>query len=147
MKIGTLKKIGEVARMLDVSVELIRAYEKEGLIIPHKTESGQRQFSENDIEWLRCIRRQITEQGMNIEGIRRLLALMPCWECGPCTESEKVTCPAYQGTTKPCWAIKEQLPESCRESNCRECKVYNNASCCENLKKVFFQQNSFFENN
>jgi len=139
-------KIGQVARRLNISVELIRAYEKEGLLITEKTESGQRVFNEDDIYWLQCIRRLITEQGLNFEGIRRLLALMPCWECGPCTEDEKVTCPAYIGTTKPCWMIKDQLPETCRSTVCRECKVYRNASKCENLKRALFQPRIFFEN-
>ncbi|MCP4727058.1 MAG: MerR family transcriptional regulator [bacterium] len=140
-------KIGQVARELGISVELIRVYENEGLVIPVRTEKGQRKYSENDIRWITCIRRLINEQGLNIEGIRRMLALMPCWECGPCTEDEKQICPAFLGTTKPCWMIKEQLPKSCRDENCRECKVYQSALQCENLKKVLFHPENYLHNN
>ncbi len=139
-------KIGQVARELGVSVELIRAYENEGLLIPERTDKGQRKYKKEDVRWITCIRRLINEQGLNIEGIRRLLALMPCWECGPCTEEEKRTCPAFLGTAKPCWMIKDKLPESCRNENCRECKVYRNAIQCENLKRVLFQPETYLHN-
>jgi len=127
-------KIGEVARKLDIAVETIRMYEREGLLLPHKTESGQRLFDDSDVHWITCIRRLINEQGLNLQGIRRMLALMPCWEWRPCSKKERKNCPAYSGATRPCWMMKDQLPETCRMVNCRECKVYQNAVQCENLK-------------
>ncbi len=131
-------KIGQVAKKLDISVELIRAYENEGLFIPHRTPSGQRLFNESDVDWLVCIRRLINEQGLNIEGIRRLLALIPCWELRPCSEKERKECPAYIGAIKPCWMLKEILPLHCTENECRNCSVYQGAIKCENLKALLY---------
>ncbi len=132
-------KIGQVARKMEVSVELIRAYENEGILIPEKTDSGQRIYNEEDLHWIQCIRRLIKEQGLNISGIRHMLALMPCWDMRPCSEAEKEKCPAFNGASKPCWMIKDQVPLSCRDENCRLCSVYQSAQKCENLKKVLFQ--------
>ncbi|RMD91512.1 MAG: MerR family transcriptional regulator [Calditrichaeota bacterium] len=132
-------KIGEVARRLDIAVETIRMYEREGIFIPEKTSSGQRIFNEADIHWIACIRRLIKEQGLNIEGIRRLLALLPCWELRPCREEERNICPAYQGSQRPCWTMKEQIPESCRAENCRTCAVYQSAIQCENIKPLLIK--------
>ncbi len=127
-------KIGEVSRRLDVAVETIRMYEREGLIIVAKTKSGQRFYSEDDLHWLNCIRRLIKEQGLNIEGIRRLLSLIPCWQIKPCSQKDRAECPAFKGSIKPCWMIKSDLKGDCRSSDCRQCHVYLNAHECTNLK-------------
>ena len=132
-------KIGEVARQLRIAVETIRMYEREGLILPDKTTGGQRVFSPEDVQWIHCIRRLIKQEGLNLEGIRRLLALLPCWELRPCSEAERLQCPAFLGASKPCWLIKERLPESCRMAECRKCNVYRSASRCENLKRLLYK--------
>jgi MerR family transcriptional regulator/heat shock protein HspR len=132
-------KIGEVARQLGIAVETIRMYEREGILLVEKTTTGQRVFNKDDIHWIGCIRRLIKEKGLNIEGIRRLLALLPCWNLRPCTDEEKKNCPCLLGATRPCWSIKSQIPKSCRAEDCRSCNVYQSAIHCENLKKVFYQ--------
>ncbi len=129
-------KIGEVARQLDLAVETIRMYEREGLLLAHKTATGQRLFDESDVHWIGCIRRLIKEKGLNLEGIRRLLALIPCWELRPCSEGERKNCPAYFGGTRPCWMMKADLSENCQASDCRDCQVYQIASHCDNLKTL-----------
>jgi len=133
-------KIGEVARDLNIAVETIRMYEREGLVIPEKRDSGQRLFNDEDVHWITCIRRLIQEQGLNIEGIRRLLALMPCWHLKPCTESDQRQCPVFSGVAKPCWMIKSQLPEVCQTADCRHCNVYRSAISCENLKRLLYPE-------
>ncbi|RMD97868.1 MAG: MerR family transcriptional regulator [Calditrichaeota bacterium] len=132
-------KIGQVARQLNIAVETIRMYEREGLLIPEKTKSGQRLFNHEDIHWISCIRRLVKDEGLNLEGIRRLLALLPCWEIRPCTQQEWSQCPAYFGATRPCWTIKSEIPLSCRAENCRECPVYQSASKCDQLKSLLFR--------
>lgn len=127
-------KIGEVARQLNLAVETIRMYEREGLLLAHKTATGQRLFDESDVHWIGCIRRLIKERGLNLEGIRRLLSLIPCWELRPCSAAERKNCPAFLNATLPCWMIKPQLSEECRAFNCRDCPVYQSASHCDNLK-------------
>ena len=132
-------KIGHAAKSLNISVELIRAYEREGILIPKKTDTGQRLFNDSDVHWINCIRRLINEQGLNIEGIRRLLALIPCWELKPCAEEERNICPAYLGAVKPCWMIKKDTAGTCAEDNCRKCNVYQSAINCDNIKKMLYQ--------
>ncbi len=127
--------------MLNIAVETIRMYEREGIFLAEKTETGRRIFNDDDVRWLNCIRRFITEQGLNIEGIRRMLALMPCWELRPCTTAERDICPAFQGAMVPCWMIKAETAGSCQSDNCRTCHVYLNAIKCENLKSLLFHFN------
>lgn len=129
-------KIGEVARQLDIAVETIRMYEREGLLLVHKTEAGQRLFSVSDVHWISCIRRLITERGLNLEGIRRMLALLPCWALKPCSETERNNCPAYLNATKPCWMIKARLSGNCQTLDCHACSVYQSARHCDNLKAL-----------
>jgi len=135
---GKWYKIGEVARMQGIAVETIRMYEREGLLLVEKTPAGQRIFDRDDVHWIECIRRLIKEKGLNIEGIRRLLALLPCWNLRPCPEAERSGCPALLGAAQPCWTMKERIPEFCRAENCRTCKVYQNAIHCANLKKLMY---------
>ena len=40
--------IRTAAKMLGISIPTLRMYEKEGLIIPHKTDGNQRIYSEDD---------------------------------------------------------------------------------------------------
>ncbi len=135
-KTTNMLKIGEAAKRLGTAVETIRMYEREGLVLTHKTATGQRLYSESDLHWLDCIRRLIKEQSLNIEGIRRLLALIPCWDIKPCSAEERRGCPAYLSSIKPCWHIKSELPGGCREADCRACPVYQSARECTNLKTL-----------
>ena len=136
LKQNPVLKIGEVARELGVAVETIRMYEREGLLLVHKTETGQRLFSASDVHWISCIRKLITERGLNLEGIRRMLAMLPCWELKPCSEAERNVCPAYLNATRPCWMIKAQLTSNCQTLDCRACGVYRSAQHCDNLKEL-----------
>ena len=104
-----------------------------------KTASGQRIFNEDDLNWVNCIRRLIKQKGLNIEGIRRMLALMPCWHLRPCTADNFQSCSFALGGVKPCWMMKAQLPSSCKKAECRYCNVYRGASKCENMKKLLYQ--------
>ncbi|RMF59866.1 MAG: MerR family transcriptional regulator [Calditrichaeota bacterium] len=131
-------RIGEVARKLDIAVETIRMYEREGILLIEKTATGQRIFTNEDLNWLRCIRKLIKEERLNIEGIRRLLAMMPCWKIRPCSIEERSECPAFNGAMQPCWTMKEKIPLTCRAQNCRECSVYQTAAHCENIKEIVY---------
>lgn len=92
--------IGVAARLLDVHPRTLRIYEDEGLVIPaHK---GQRRmFSENDIRWIRCLRKMIHEQGISIMGIKKLLELAPCWEIAECPVEVFVDCAASVDRAAP----------------------------------------------
>jgi len=125
--------IGIAAQKLHVAVPTLRMYEKEGLLIPHKTKTGRRVYSANDLVWVNCIRRMINEKGLNIEGIRRLLSLIPCWEIKNCPPEKRQTCPAYQNSEKPCWMLAQEKKRVAPEV-CRLCPVYSKALKCDNMK-------------
>ena len=64
--------IGIAAKKLGVSPELLRLYEREGLVVAHKTKSGHRLYSERDLEWIDCFREQITKNKMKDRKSTRL---------------------------------------------------------------------------
>jgi DNA-binding transcriptional MerR regulator len=77
-------KIGGVVDALigefpDVSVSKIRFLEGEGLITPHRTPSGYRQFSDADIDRVRYILRQQRDNFLPLKVIKEKLA---GWEAG-----------------------------------------------------------------
>lgn len=128
--------IGTLAEKSGVSVSAIRKYEAEGLLIPHRTASGHRLFSHEDLERVRIIRRMIQDVGLNMEGIRRLQALLPCWELVQCAPEKRAGCEAYKNTSKPCWMIKGGDCSS-KGNECRRCPVYRfGTQCTEEIKSL-----------
>lgn len=123
-----LSPIGEVAKLLGVSVATLRLYERDGLIIPLRKESGHRLFSASDIRRLRCIRATINDLKISIEGMKRMLALIPCWSVLQCPEDLRETCPAFTATDSPCWMVNDKVWE-CRTADCRQCVVYQESDC------------------
>ena len=131
-----LISIGVLAQQVGLSVSAVRKYENEGLIIAHRTASGHRLFSQEDIYRVRNIHHLIQDLGLNIEGIRRMQALLPCWELLPCSEETRESCPAYQNSARPCWTIKG-LDCAPQGNECRACAVYRFGSLCtEDIKQV-----------
>ncbi|MFH1723733.1 MAG: MerR family transcriptional regulator [Elusimicrobiota bacterium] len=128
--------IGTLAEKSGLSVSAIRKYEAEGLLIPFRTPSGHRLFSHEDMDRVKIIRHMIQELGLNIEGIRRLQALLPCWELVRCSEDKRSECPAYKDNSKPCWMVRGG-DCSARGNECRSCAVYRFGSqCTEDIKRV-----------
>lgn len=115
--------IGTLAKKVGLSVSAIRKYEEEGLIISHRSDSGHRLFSYEDIERLRTIQHLIKNLGFNIEGIRRMEAILPCWDLLPCNKEVRDTCLAFKGSSKPCWMIKDAHC-TLLGNECRKCEVY-----------------------
>lgn len=130
--------IGIASKKLGVSPELLRLYERRGLVIPYKTKSGHRLYSDRDLDWIECFRRQITEYNMNLAGIRQLLALMPCWDMkSKCTKKDCKECKAYKNATIVCWTLTDHGSKVCREESCRDCIVYNNACSAGKLERSY----------
>ncbi|MGB9736514.1 MAG: helix-turn-helix domain-containing protein [bacterium] len=73
-----LYSIGEASKKLGLSAPTLRMYEHHGVLIPYKAKSGRRYYSDADIERIKCIKHLIKDVGLNLEGIRRLFALLPC---------------------------------------------------------------------
>jgi MerR family transcriptional regulator, copper efflux regulator len=67
--------IGQASEASGVTAKMIRYYESVGLIGPaNRTDSGYRQYSRNDVETLRFIKRS-RDLGFSIERINTLLGL------------------------------------------------------------------------
>ncbi len=129
--------IGTVAKKLEIAVQTVRLYEQEGLILPYKTETGRRMYSMHDVERLHCIRKLLTEDGLNISGIKRLMSLIPCWEFKGGFDEDCKNCPAYYDTIGPCWTLRG-VGEKCVGEDCRSCKVYRMNLSCEKMKAIIF---------
>ncbi|MHC4777383.1 MAG: MerR family transcriptional regulator [Planctomycetota bacterium] len=134
--------IGTLAEKVGLSVSAVRKYESAGLIIPHRSETGRRLFSHEDVERVQYIQYLIQELGLNIEGIRRLQALLPCWSLLPCKKKTRDSCPAYKNHEQPCWTIRG-MPCSPQGNECRQCVIYRFGSLCtENIKRLLHDQTS-----
>lgn len=66
--------ISVAAELAGMHPQTLRIYERRGLVLPARTEGGNRRYSDADIERLQRIS-DLAEQGMNLEGIRRVMEL------------------------------------------------------------------------
>jgi MerR family transcriptional regulator, heat shock protein HspR len=66
--------ISVAAELAGAHPQTLRFYERKGLVDPTRTGGGNRRYSERDIERLRYIG-ALTAGGLNLEGVRRVLAL------------------------------------------------------------------------
>ncbi|MBT4033618.1 MAG: MerR family transcriptional regulator [Candidatus Marinimicrobia bacterium] len=125
--------IGVAADLVGVSVHTLRMYETEGLIIPQRTKSKRRLYSQKDIERLQCIRVMIEDRGFNLAGIKGMMSMAPCWEIKGCSEEDRATCDAYKSSLEPCWMVKSKT-SACQDETCSECPVYRDVTTCHNMK-------------
>jgi len=129
--------IGTAANKLGISVQSLRLYEQEGLIIPHKTASGRRMYSFHDIDRLTCIREMLTTHGLNMSGIKRLMSMIPCWDYKGGLDDDCVNCSAYYEAQGPCWTV-EKVGAKCEATECRTCPVYRVEINCNKIKEIIF---------
>ncbi len=134
---GSLK-IGTVARQFGISVDLLRLYEREGLVLPLKSSRGTRYYTEHDFPWISTVLRLVREARLNFAGIRHLLALTPCWEIRHCGFESKCNCPVISDSSKPCWANRVACPVVAAQ-DCYFCNVYRSAPESTNLKALLAQ--------
>jgi MerR family transcriptional regulator/heat shock protein HspR len=66
--------ISVAAELAGMHPQTLRIYERRGLVQPARTQGGNRRYSDADLEVLRRIS-QLAEEGMNLEGIRRVMEL------------------------------------------------------------------------
>ena len=66
--------ISVAAEMASMEIQNLRVYERRGLIRPDRTSGGTRLYSPDDVDRLRRIG-DLLEEGLNLVGIRRVLAL------------------------------------------------------------------------
>ena len=111
--------MGVAARLLGVHPRTLRIYEAEGLICPER-HGGKRFFSQSDLAWIKCLRSLIHEDNISIEGVKRLLEVMPCWKIKDCSKETRKNCLAAKKMDKKCW---EFTRNTC-EKSCRNCETY-----------------------
>ena len=67
-------KIGEVGKMFEVNVSLIRFWEKEfDILKPKKNKKGNRLFTKKDVDNLTIIYHLVKERGFTLEGAKQKL--------------------------------------------------------------------------
>lgn len=131
--------IGIAAKKLGIAVPTMRMYEKAGLIIPYRSETGRRFYSFSDLKRITYIRKLIKNEALNLAGIRRLLAILPCWSIKPCPVESRDKCPAFNECKIICWMFPDT---ACKELNrtCRTCSVYlDSIESTDNLKEIIKQ--------
>lgn len=66
--------ISVAAEIVGMHPQTLRVYERKGLVDPYRTPGGTRRYSRADLERLQLIQ-DLSSEGVNIEGIKRILAL------------------------------------------------------------------------
>jgi MerR family transcriptional regulator/heat shock protein HspR len=114
-----VRRIGEVAQLLGVHPRTLRLYEEAGLVSPERPR-GQRVFTDEDVQWLRCLRRLIHEKGYGLAAVRKLLDYAPCWELLECGHGTGHECPAARERRLACWQICARICDRATEL-CKDC--------------------------
>ena len=72
---GKTYKIGQAAKLLDVKPFVLRFWEGEfkDVLVPVRTPSGQRAYTEGNVELVREIKRLLYDEGLTIEGAKKRL--------------------------------------------------------------------------
>jgi MerR family transcriptional regulator/heat shock protein HspR len=117
----------------DIPIHSNRQYIDKSLIVPYRKESNRNLFSQVDILRLKFIHKLLVGDGLNIAGIKSLLALIPCWAIRNCSSQDRKNCNAYLSNTIPCWDSSEK-GTACKNSDCRECEVYRIVEIYPDLK-------------
>ncbi len=71
-----LYAISVAARILSCHPQTLRQYEREGLVVPKRSASRQRLYSDADIARLRKVQRLTQELGVNLAGAEVILELL-----------------------------------------------------------------------
>ena len=68
-------KIGQAAKLLDVKPFVLRFWESEfqEILVPVRTPSGQRAYTEDNVATVREIKRLLYDEGLTIEGAKKRL--------------------------------------------------------------------------
>lgn len=125
--------ISIAAKLMGVSVHTLRMYERECLIIPYRTETNRRLYSDSDVDRIKNIRDNINKSKLSINSIRMMSSLIPCWLQKKCSEKDKRNCKAFSELNKPYCAYKHKN-NICGHLECRECDVYKFNT---DIEKVF----------
>jgi MerR family transcriptional regulator/heat shock protein HspR len=67
--------ISVAAQLAGMHPQTLRTYDRMGLVSPRRTAGRGRRYSARDIAMLRLVQRLSQDEGVNLEGIRRILHL------------------------------------------------------------------------
>jgi MerR family transcriptional regulator/heat shock protein HspR len=67
--------VSVAASLADMHAQTLRGYDRLGLVVPQRTRGRGRRYSLRDIARLRHVQHLSQNEGINLEGIRRILAL------------------------------------------------------------------------
>lgn len=67
--------ISVASDLLDIHPQTLRYYERENLVVPQRTDAGQRLYSQKDLDNVREIRVLTRERGVNLAGVKIILEL------------------------------------------------------------------------
>ena len=124
--IQSVYTIRVASKLTGISPGTIREYERQGLLRTHRdSQNNHRLFTQDELKWIMQIWQLIHREGLNYEGLRRLLLITPCWKILKCTTEYKERCIVYTENKSACWSI-DKLPGCCidNQRKCQTCKVY-----------------------
>ena len=124
--------ISAVAKMFSVHQQTIRLYEKEGLIVPKRSEGNTRMFSESDIDRLEEIIYLTSKLGVNLAGVEMILKLQ-----------RKIT-KMQSDMNKMFVEAKDELEE---ETNIKKAEIKNYTKMLINSKQKALESVQENENN
>ena len=121
-------RIGELAKLADVTPDTIRYYEKQQMMAHDvRTEGGFRLYTENDLQRLRFIR-YARQLGFTLEAIRDLLSLSdrPDQSCAAADAIAKAQLAEVESRLARLTALKAELERmvvQCAGGRIAECRV------------------------
>lgn len=68
--------ISVAAEILDTHPRTLMMYEHLGLVVPHRTASNRRRYSQRDVLTLQAIQRLTRKHGLNLNGARYVIQLL-----------------------------------------------------------------------
>src|SRR5437762_6624976 len=67
--------ISMAARLLCMHPQMLRKYERLGLVQPTRTVGSMRVYSRDELDCLKLIKRLVDDGGINLAGVQRLLSI------------------------------------------------------------------------
>jgi MerR family transcriptional regulator/heat shock protein HspR len=112
--------ISSAADLLGIHPRTLHLYEEKGLVVSAR-KGNRRFYSAKDMAWIRAVRYLVRERGLNLEGLRRVLALRAQSEYSKASVGQQERCSGFVGPVLPCW---QNNPT---RSDCYACSVYAGA--------------------
>lgn len=72
--------ISVAAEILSVHPRTLMIYENESLVVPLRTKTNRRRYSQNDIKRLQFVRYLTSVKGVNLAGVESILAMLKLGE-------------------------------------------------------------------